>query len=87
MTLIADYLPLQDPYGGPNYFTLDPDALYEIHVDNDGDAREDLTFRFRFENNLRDVALTVGPPGNAEERLGPAARTSAPIAPGRRPAT
>ena len=38
VTLIANYLPLQDPYGGPNYFTLDPDALYEIHVDNDGDA-------------------------------------------------
>ena len=40
VTLIANYLPLQDAYGGPNYFTLDPDALYEIHVDNNGDARE-----------------------------------------------
>src|SRR5262245_29232272 len=44
VTLIANYLPLQDPYGGPNYFALDPDALYEIHIDSDGDAREDLTF-------------------------------------------
>jgi hypothetical protein len=52
VTLIANYQPLQDPYGGPNYFTLDPEALYEIHVDNDGDAKEDLTFRFRFDTAL-----------------------------------
>lgn len=52
VTLLADYLPLQDPYGGPNYFALDPNALYEIHVDNDGDAKEDLTFQFRFTNKL-----------------------------------
>src|SRR5688572_30533312 len=32
-TLIANYVPLQDAYGGPNYFMMDPDALYEIHVD------------------------------------------------------
>jgi hypothetical protein len=52
VTLIANYLPLQDAYGGPNYFTLDNEALYEIHVDNDGDAREDLTYQFRFRNEL-----------------------------------
>lgn len=52
LTVIANYLPLQDAYGGPNYFQLDPEALYEIHLDNDGDAREDLTFRFRFTNEL-----------------------------------
>ena len=60
VTLIADYLPLQDAYGGPNFFKLDPDALYEIHVDNDGDAREDLTFQFRFRNTLADVQLPIG---------------------------
>src|SRR5262245_63930228 len=32
VTLLANYLPLQAPYGGPNYFSLDPDALYEIHI-------------------------------------------------------
>ena len=52
MTLIANYQPLQDAYGGPNYFTMDPEALYEIHVDNNGDAKEDLTFQFRFKNQL-----------------------------------
>jgi Domain of unknown function (DUF4331) len=60
VTLIANYLPLQDPYGGPNYFSLDPNALYEIHIDNDGDAREDITFQFRFKNNLKRTALPIG---------------------------
>ncbi|HEX3140970.1 MAG TPA: DUF4331 domain-containing protein, partial [Rhizobacter sp.] len=54
VTLLANYIPLQQPYGGPNYFAMDPSALYEIHIDNDGDAREDITFQFRFKNKLRD---------------------------------
>jgi hypothetical protein len=52
VTLIANYNPLQDAYGGPNYFSMDPNALYEIHVDNNGDAIEDLSFQFRFSNTL-----------------------------------
>jgi hypothetical protein len=60
VTLIANYQPLQDAYGGPNYFALDPNALYEIHVDNDGDAKEDITFQFRFRQTVRDIALNVG---------------------------
>ncbi len=67
VTLIANYLPLQDSYGGPNYFTLDPDALYEIHIDNNGDAKEDLTFQFDFDNALAStgngLALSIGAPG------------------------
>jgi len=59
-TLIANYVPLQDAYGGPNYFMMDPDALYEIHVDNNGDAKEDITFQFRFKNTNKDTKLTVG---------------------------
>lgn len=66
VTIVANYIPLQAPYGGPNYFSLDPDALYEIHIDRDGDVREDLTFQFRFTNTNRDIALTIGPPGNQE---------------------
>lgn len=60
VTLIANYQPLQDGYGGPNYFAMDPNALYEIHVDNNGDAREDITFQFRFRNQLNSVAIPVG---------------------------
>jgi len=60
VTLIANYLPLQDAYGGPNYFTLEPRALYEIHIDNDGDADEDLTFQFRFTTTREGLAVTAG---------------------------
>lgn len=60
VTLIANYAPLQDAYGGPNYFQLDPDALYEIHIDNNGDAKEDLSFQFRFSNANKDAQFTVG---------------------------
>ncbi len=60
VTLIANYQPLQSPYGGPNYFAMDPNALYEIHLDNNGDAREDLSFQFRFSNKLNKVALPIG---------------------------
>jgi hypothetical protein len=63
VTLIANYQPLQDAYGGPNYFSMDPNALYEIHIDNNGDAQEDLTFQFRFTNTLAGgggVTLPVG---------------------------
>ena len=63
VTLIASYQPLQDGFGGPNYFAMDPNALYEIHIDNNGDAKEDLTFQFRFQNKLSGgtgIALPVG---------------------------
>ena len=65
VTLIANYQPLQDAYGGPNYFSMDPDALYEIHIDNTGEGVEDLTFQFRFQNTLTNgtgVALPIGLP-------------------------
>lgn len=64
VTLIANYYPLQNQYGGPNYFPLNPDAIYEIHVDNDGDAVEDITFLFDFDNGLgagdEGIALPIG---------------------------
>ncbi len=59
ITLIANYQPLQDGYGGPNYFSMDPNALYEIHIDNDGDAQEEITFQFNFRNNLRDLKQSI----------------------------
>jgi hypothetical protein len=67
VTLIANYLPLQDAYGGPNYFDMDEDAIYEIHVDNSGNAQEDLTFRFQFSDMLNDIQLDVGPDGDTKK--------------------
>jgi len=60
VTLIANYQPLQDAEGGPNFFAMDPNALYEIHLDNNGDAKEDLTFQFRFKNTLANITLPSG---------------------------
>ena len=60
VTLLANYQPLQAPYGGPNYFQMDPNALYEIHIDNNGNAVEDITFQFRFKNALKSTALPIG---------------------------
>ena len=60
VTVVANYIPFQTPYGGPNFFQMDPEALYQIHIDNDGDAHEDVTFTFRFRNSLRDLSLNIG---------------------------
>jgi Domain of unknown function (DUF4331) len=54
VTIVANYVPLEEPAGGPNFGQFDDDVLYEIHVDNTGDAREDLTYQFRFKTGLRN---------------------------------
>lgn len=56
VTLIANYIPLEGPAGGPNFYSFGDDVLYEIHVDNDGDARADVTFQFRFRSTFTDPA-------------------------------
>ncbi len=64
VTLIANFQPGQNPGDGPNYYTMDPDAIYEIHIDSDGDAKEDLTYQFKFTNTLRNggkgITLNIG---------------------------
>ncbi|MEP7244798.1 MAG: DUF4331 domain-containing protein [Gammaproteobacteria bacterium] len=57
VTVIANYLPLQDPTGGPNFFRLDPLAVYRINIDGDGDAVADLTFSFRFSEINKKLAV------------------------------
>ena len=54
VTLIANYIPLQEPAGGPNFYEFGDDVLYEIHVDNSGDGRADISYRFRFRTELAD---------------------------------
>lgn len=60
VTIIANYSPLQDAYGGPNYFQMDPNALYMIHIDSNGDGKPDWTFQFAFQNSLADNKISVG---------------------------
>ncbi|HVE74016.1 MAG TPA: DUF4331 domain-containing protein [Mycobacteriales bacterium] len=48
VTLVANWLPFQEPAGGPNFFPWDTTAAYDIHIDNNGDARPDLTYRWTF---------------------------------------
>lgn len=60
VTIVADYIPAQDPQGGPNFYKFDPNAIYEIHIVNDGGASPNLTFQFKFQNNLADNQLMIG---------------------------
>lgn len=60
VTILANYFPLQAPYGGPNYFDLETAGVYEIHIDNDGDSMEDITFSFDFSTILAGVTVPVG---------------------------
>ena len=55
VTIIANYVPLQQPAGGPNFYEFAEDVLYEIHIDNDGDAIADVTYQFRFKTVLSDT--------------------------------
>ncbi len=52
VTLITNYVPLQDPAGGPNFFEFGDDVLYEIKVDNNGDGVSDVTYQFRFTTTI-----------------------------------
>ncbi len=54
VTLIANYVPLEVPASGPNFYKFGDDVLYEINIDNDGDASDDLTFQFRFDSKVRN---------------------------------
>jgi len=56
VTIIANYIPLEEPAGGPNFASFDPAVLYEIHVDNNGDAQDDVTYRFRFKTTIQNKA-------------------------------
>src|SRR5260370_11392562 len=54
VTLLANYVPLQGPAGGPNFYEFGDDVLYEIHIDNNGDSKADITYQFRFNTKTRN---------------------------------
>ncbi len=70
VTILANYQPLQAPYGGPNFYAMDDDALYEIEIDNVGDGHEHITFQFQFSDPLPNggtgLTLPVGNDGGVQ---------------------
>jgi Domain of unknown function (DUF4331) len=64
VTLIANYIPLEPPDAGPNFYEFDDNVVYCINVDNDGDGRPDIVYQFTFSTTLRDPSYflyNVGP--------------------------
>ncbi|TMB96399.1 MAG: DUF4331 domain-containing protein, partial [Chloroflexi bacterium] len=64
VTIIANYIPLEEPAGGPNFNLFGDDVLYEIKIDNNGDGVEDVTYQFRFTTqilNPETFLYNVGP--------------------------
>jgi hypothetical protein len=53
-TLIANFLPFEEPAGGPNFYTFAKDAWYDLNVDSDGDSQPEQTFRFHFKNQTKN---------------------------------
>jgi hypothetical protein len=54
VTLMANFIPVEEPAGGPNFYRFGDDVLYRINVDNDGDAVPDITYDFRFHTTIRN---------------------------------
>src|SRR5262249_888899 len=54
VTIIANYLPLEEPAGGPNFNAFADDVLYSINIDNTGDGRDDIQYQFRFKTKIRN---------------------------------
>ena len=52
VTILANYVPLQAADGGPNFYEFGDDVLYEVHVDNDGDAVGNVVYQFKFSSRL-----------------------------------
>jgi len=70
VTLIANYLPFELPYGGPNFNEFADDVLYEIKISNRGDAHADIVYQFRFHTSIRNpntFLYNTGPIGSATD--------------------
>jgi hypothetical protein len=67
VTIITNYVPLEGPPGGPNFFEFGDDVLYSIFIDNDGDTFPDITYQFRFRTTLQNpdtFLYNTGPIGS-----------------------
>ncbi len=67
VTIICNYLPLEAPFGGPNFFEFGDDVRYEIHIDNDADGKAEITYEFEFKTEVRNpntFLYNTGPIGS-----------------------
>lgn len=60
VTLIANWIPFEEPSGGPHFYKFDDTVLYEIYVDNTGDGVEDVTYQFRFKTRFTNPDSVLG---------------------------
>jgi len=70
VTLIANYVPLQQPNGGPNFYEFGDDVLYEIHIANSGKGKADISYQFRFFTQIRNpktFLYNIGPISNIND--------------------
>lgn len=70
VTLIANFIPLQKPDGGPNFYEFGEDVLYAIHVSNRGTAEADISYQFRFHTRVRNdktFLYNIGPIGDLKD--------------------
>jgi hypothetical protein len=81
VTLILNVDPFLQPSNGPNYFPFDPSIVYQIKIDNNHDARADVTFQFRFQTHILDAALPIGFAG-AGHGVDAPGNSPAPVPPG-----
>ena len=72
VTIIANWIPFQEPSGGPHFYKFDDTVLYEIYIDNTGDGVEDITYQFRFKTNFTnpDSILGMAAPNQALKGTG-----------------
>jgi Domain of unknown function (DUF4331) len=71
VTIISNFVPLQGPAGGPNFYEFGDDVLYSIYIDNDGDAQPEIEFQFQFTSSLRydnTFLYNVGPIGSLDDK-------------------
>ena len=69
VTLIANWIPLEAPGGGPNFYKFGDDVLYRINIDNDGDAQDDIVYEFRFKTTIQNqqtFLYNTGPIGSLD---------------------
>lgn len=60
VTIISNFIPFQDPTGGPQFYRFDDTVLYEIKIDNTGDGREDITYQFQFSTQTMNQNTVLG---------------------------